>query len=353
MKKIISSLFLLILLLGFLSTVSAAGFRDIPKNYWAEEEIEYLISKNIIAGYSDATFRPNDKLSRIQIALMIQRAKGYSETNRPNPNLTDIKPGSKYYSLVSTLMDEGLFSNLVKNRKFEPSKTVTRAEMASILAKAYNLSGISDKRFYDVPGNHWAYKFVQALAANDITYGITETSFGPTQDVNRVQFSAFLARTLNESFRPLPDNSRTNPIPMGEVWEVKVDDWYDGSKRYEIGMVDAIVDGEVAWQMIKDTNMFNDPPPLGKKYVLAKFYYKLIDSEKESINVNYLDFEAVSENGVVYDYPSVVVPEPELWVDLYKGGAYEGWAAFLVEENDNPVIVWQRDHDDELWFQFK
>lgn len=150
-----------------------------------------------------------------------------------------------------------------------------------------------------------------------------------------------------------PYGTISNPTAFGDSWEVEVNDRYNGFRHYEIGMVEAITDGNVAWQMIKEANMFNDPAPVGKKYILAKFYYKLIDTENSSVNVNYLNLDAVSKNGVVYDFHSVVVPEPELWVDLYKGGEYQGWAAFLVEDNDDPLIVWQREQDDELWFELK
>lgn len=362
MKKLLSSLLVLVLVLSSFSMVSAsgvkevkvttaaAGFRDIPQNYWAEEEIQYLISQKIINGYSDGTFRPNDKLSRIQVALMVQRAKGYSETNRPNPNLTDIKPGNKYYSLVATLMDEGLFSHLVKNRTFDPGKTVTRAEMASILAKAYNLSGVSTKQFYDVPSNHWAYKFVQALAANDITYGTSEATFSPNQEVNRVQFSAFLARTLNEDLR---DNSMTNPASVGELWEFKGEDW-NGYRHYQIGITDVITDGDMAWEIIKQAKPYNQPAPAGKKYVLAAFYFKLIKSDNQPFDLDYINIDAVKKNGELYEYFYIDVPEPDLRTELYNGQEFEGMAAFVVDENDEaPLLVWKRNWADQIWFEMK
>lgn len=150
-----------------------------------------------------------------------------------------------------------------------------------------------------------------------------------------------------------PYGSISNPTELGDGWEVEVEDRYDGFKHYEISMVESITDGNIAWQMIRDKNMFNSAPPAGKKYILAKFYFKLINADEDSLNVNYMDFEAVSKSGVVYEFHSVVVPDPELWVDLFAGGEYEGWAAFLVEETDDPKIVWQRGYEDELWFQLK
>ncbi|MED1907129.1 DUF4352 domain-containing protein [Cytobacillus firmus] len=98
---------------------------------------------------------------------------------------------------------------------------------------------------------------------------------------------------------------------------------------------------------------YNDPPPAGKKYVMAKFYFKLINADKEPFNVNYHDFEAVSKKGVAYSNKSVVIPDPELWTDLYKGGSFAGWTVFLVDQNDEPKIVWNRKATDEIWFKMK
>jgi hypothetical protein len=148
-----------------------------------------------------------------------------------------------------------------------------------------------------------------------------------------------------------PYGSRGNPTVLGDSWDMKVTDW-NGYRHYQIS-VKEVIDGEQAWQMIKEANMFNDAPPAGKKYVLAKIKFKLFEAGKEPFNVNYLDFDAVSKNGVVYDQQSVVLPDPELWTDVYKGGETEGWASFLVNVNDDPLIVWNRQLDDEIWFKLK
>jgi hypothetical protein len=148
-----------------------------------------------------------------------------------------------------------------------------------------------------------------------------------------------------------PYGSISNPTALGEGWEVKVEDRYTGFRHYEIGMVEAITDGDIAWQMIKEKNYYNDPPPAGKKYVMAKFYFKLINADKEPFNVTYHDFEAVSKKGVTYSNKSVVIPDPELWKDLYKGGSFAGWTVFLVDQNDEPKIVWNRKATDEIWFK--
>jgi hypothetical protein len=84
--------------------------------------------------------------------------------------------------------------------------------------------------------------------------------------------------------------------------------------------------------------------------------FKLIEFEGEtfsSYDIDSAKFEAVSSNGVVYENPMIVEPEPSLSTELYEGGEVEGWVAFLVDEDDTPLIVWQREWDDELWFSLE
>ncbi|MBT2641708.1 S-layer homology domain-containing protein [Bacillus sp. ISL-41] len=189
-------------------------FKDLPSDYWAKGEIDFLISEEIIAGYHDGTFRPADSLTRIQVAIMIDRAMDFPVKERPDPRLQDIKAGSKYYSIITTLLDEGVFYDIVRPEGyFYPNAPVTRDEMASILVRTFDLTGTTAIDYSDVEQDQWAYRYIQKLVANGVTAGTTENTFSPEQPLNRVQFAAFLARTLDERFR-LPQSL---PKPAVEI----------------------------------------------------------------------------------------------------------------------------------------
>ena len=66
MRKRMISLFMSIaMIFGILSTIALAGaMEDVPKNHWAHNYIEDLVSKGVINGYGDGTFRPDIKISR-------------------------------------------------------------------------------------------------------------------------------------------------------------------------------------------------------------------------------------------------------------------------------------------------
>jgi hypothetical protein len=115
--------------------------------------------------------------------------------------------------------------------------------------------------------------------------------------------------------------------------------------------------GATAWSAIQEANQFNSEPEEGMEYLLAKFRFKVIKtSDDKSYSLGSYDFSAISENGVVYDSPFVVLPSPELSGDLYAGATKEGWVAFEIDKADaTPLLSFNRDSNgqDELWFSLK
>ena len=77
--------------------------------------------------------------------------------------------------------------------------------MAKVLSIAYGLSGIYPGDFIDVPKGDWAHEYIEALAKNNITTGYPGNMFKPNQALTRQHFAVFMARMLNDKFKPLPD----------------------------------------------------------------------------------------------------------------------------------------------------
>ncbi|MGE6516278.1 S-layer homology domain-containing protein [Lysinibacillus sphaericus] len=179
------------------SVAKAALFKDIPNNYVYYKEIEYLTANNIITGQADGTFRPNDKLTRAHAAVIISRALGLNTTNVKNPSFKDIPANHMYYKQIAAVVEAGIMSGR-ENNTFDPNATLTRAQMAKIVALAYDLKGTSSIAFKDVPKNHWAYSYIQQLAANKITTGYDGNIYKPNDAISRAHFGLFLYRAIHQ-----------------------------------------------------------------------------------------------------------------------------------------------------------
>ncbi|WP_071393458.1 S-layer homology domain-containing protein [Bacillus tuaregi] len=170
---------------------------DIPEV--AKEEIEYLVEKGIIAGYVNGNFGPNDLITRVQSAIMLNRAIVYSDDSAPNPNYTDVNDHTFGYDVIAKMTEAGVFAG--NNQLFNPGNPLTRAEMAKVLVQAFELKGTGARSFNDVSSDYWAAAYISTLAENGITIGYNDGSFKPNDYITRAEFSIMLSRALNDSFK--------------------------------------------------------------------------------------------------------------------------------------------------------
>ena len=175
-----------VLLLGSTGNVADASqkqFKDVHSTYWAKEQIDFLTKKEIITGYSNGAFGINDSITRAQAATMIMRYFGWSMTDAEDPGYPDLKPRSHWaYNDIASLYHLGIFT---PKGNYMPDKAVSRAEMADMLVKAFELSSIKGTNYTDLSRDHWAYGSINILAGNSITTGYPDGSFRPDAAVTR------------------------------------------------------------------------------------------------------------------------------------------------------------------------
>ncbi|MBO8157407.1 MAG: DUF5050 domain-containing protein [Bacillaceae bacterium] len=204
MKRFFSFFLIFTLVVGMIQPANAEEnqsiipFEDV-KLY--QTEISYLIEKQIIQGYEDGTFRPNQPVKRLQAVQMIMNALGVELDNVPDVAYTDLKTGDYGYEYVAKATELGIIKGKTDG-SFDPWGYLTRAQMAAILVKAFSLEGQTLQRFADVPEKHWANDVIHTLAANRITKGYENGTYRPEHTISRAHFSVFLAKVLNKNLIP-------------------------------------------------------------------------------------------------------------------------------------------------------
>lgn len=192
-KCVISLLILFTLFLSNSSISSAKdGFSDIPNDYWAYKEIQYLSGKNVIKGYDDQTFKPGLQITRKQAAMMLSRALSLHSRAKTKFPIRDIKPSTTGFDAMNAVVQKRMFNT--HDGKFLPDQPFTRQDMAKALTVAFQLEGSGASIYSDVPYDHPYYQYIDSIAANNITTGYTDGTYRPENPVTRAQFSAFLAR---------------------------------------------------------------------------------------------------------------------------------------------------------------
>ena len=76
---------------------------------------------------------------------------------------------------------------------FKPSNNITRAEFATVLAKAFKLAPATNKVFSDTT-NHWAKDSISAAAGAGIVSGYSATTFGPNDPITREQMAVMIVK---------------------------------------------------------------------------------------------------------------------------------------------------------------
>lgn len=128
-----------------LPRTSQKTFPDVPANSYYASAIQAAYSLGIVDGYSDGTFRPDAPLTRAAACAILYRAMqavGWSIGTENTGLLNAYADGSSVPAYargaMSALLQAGVITGTSAG-KLEPGRTMTRAEMAVILARALTL----------------------------------------------------------------------------------------------------------------------------------------------------------------------------------------------------------------------
>jgi|GEM_PF-3449472 len=183
---IIVALAVLLTMLGSTAAPAAQGYGDVPAGRLFHDQIMELTQLQIVAGYPDGTFRPDEQITRQQLAKMIVIAtqKHTSAVDNPNnPSFSDVTPdaGLPYpYDYVEEAAGAGLVQG--SDGLFHPFAPATRAQLALIVVRAGGDS-LEDPPagyktgFTDVPA--YADAAVTRAEYNGLLDGKTATEFDP------------------------------------------------------------------------------------------------------------------------------------------------------------------------------
>ncbi|QWG32423.1 S-layer homology domain-containing protein [Bacillus mycoides] len=171
-------------------------FDDVPVDYWAYEYIIDVAYNKVMLGYGNGKFGVGDNVTREQVAAVLYRALNIKHEGPLHNPYKDISERSTMFPKeILALTEHGIFKGDEKGN-FRPRETITRAEVAQVLTRAFSFEVKKKHTFTDVPNNYWAKNAISAIQTNNITNGIGENKFGPSMSVTREQYATFLYRAI-------------------------------------------------------------------------------------------------------------------------------------------------------------
>jgi len=257
--------------------------------------------------------------------------------------LTDIQ-GTKYEAAVAGLMDMDIISGY-SDHTFRPDQPVTRAEMGSIVVRTINraeFDELRDPAFTDTE-NHWAENVIVMAFNAEIIKGITAERFGPTLPVTYAQAATMLLRALGHTDESLggtwPDNYLAKAEELGLT--ASLDTWASDAPatRGDVALM-TVVKAEAIRDHWTEEDETAEPDPEPGAGALADFSGRAIGLPLDVASVLNADGDAVDEveflmGGETYHLESGDLGDVTP-ADFMPAGKYDG-ALYALRMNNGIV----------------
>jgi len=200
MKKAIPVFLFLVLALSVFSPLSAqaAIFPDVPNGFWAQKDIEEIAAKGIVTGKPNGRFDPNAPVTRGQFAQMLYRALHLPEGPA---SFKDIKNDTILGKAVGAIVQAKIAQGY-PDGTFRPNQPITRGQMAVMITRAlgYEDKAIAYKnaplpfkdRFVETQRG-----YIKVVSELGIIRGTSATTFSAGKPTTRAQTAVILNRMLN------------------------------------------------------------------------------------------------------------------------------------------------------------
>jgi hypothetical protein len=200
-KRILSILLIVIMSCSLAAQAAGTGFADVPAGDWSEAYISKAVELGVMNGYGGNVFGYGNNVKRSEFAAMLVRLFKWTLVYPDTPSFADnADKNAWYYDEIETAVANGAV--LKDGQTFRPDDYITREEMAVMLVRglgyatlAGSLSGV-ETPFTDV----YESKSSIAMAYDfGIINGTTATTFSPDQNATREQAAAMMIR-LNDRY---------------------------------------------------------------------------------------------------------------------------------------------------------
>ena len=174
-------------------------FTDVSSSYWASQFIVSLAQRDIIAGFPDGTFRPDEPVTRAQYAAMVRKA--FNKTSiRTSTSFVDVPANFWAASAIDSAYRMGFLSGY-PNRVFEPNQNIPRAQVLVSLANGlnYQATTVASADIYNDSRSIPSYATASIAAATEqklvVNYPNVQT-LRPNQTATRADVAAFIYQAL-------------------------------------------------------------------------------------------------------------------------------------------------------------
>ncbi|WP_047150856.1 S-layer homology domain-containing protein [Aneurinibacillus tyrosinisolvens] len=304
------------------TTAVKSSFSDVSDSYWAAQPIVKMGLRDVVAGYNDGTFRPDEKVTQMEALAMVIRNMGLkaeADSYKATGNLAyNVPDWAK--STVAFAVSKGLIKP--EEKRFAPAETATRSWVAQLMirminkeqevskAAAENTVKFTDDNSFPT----WVKDYINAAASYGLISGFSEgngLSFKPELEVTRAQMVAFLSRS--EKYLDVE------------------------SDRSHIGTLQSLASGTLTIKGKKDGTAYTYEINSG-----TKFYDGTKKITKEEVKAN-SQLLVIALNNKAYYVEAIDQAAANTIVDGTIEKVYEEAQSVIVKDKDGKLTTYQVD----------
>lgn len=186
----------------------AKTFDDVT-GHWSQADVELMAAKRVVEGVTDLSFGPDLSVTRAQFAALLQRALYLADLKPGTPSFSDVGTGDWFYGAVEAVRAAGIINGYLDG-SFRPDQPITRQEMAVMISRAMDFAGklprmeplflTIARTLYGFDDRdqvaEWAQVGLTAAVKTGIIKGRTNTTIVPEGGATRAEGTVMLKRLL-------------------------------------------------------------------------------------------------------------------------------------------------------------
>ncbi|MEH1871039.1 fasciclin domain-containing protein [Nostoc sp.] len=196
------------------SPTSTVNLTDVSSDYWARPFIQALADNNVIAGFPDGSFRPNQGVTRAEFAALIQKA--FPNQNRVRQlsagGFKDVTAGYWAASAIQNAYETGFLAGYPGN-VFRPNEQIPKVQALVAVSNGLGLTANSTGTSSDLSTYYtdasaipnYAVASVTAATQSNIVVNYPDLKqLNPQQPLTRAEAAALLYQALAKTGRVQP-----------------------------------------------------------------------------------------------------------------------------------------------------
>ncbi|MFE5323978.1 S-layer homology domain-containing protein [Paenibacillus sp. NPDC056579] len=184
------------------------SFEDV-KGHWAQSYINLLANKLVVDGVTDTSFEPERNITRAEFAALVVRSLGLDQSAAASSSFKDVSSSEWYASVVASAVNAKIIDGYEDNT-FKPNQAISREELAAMVVRALAYAGAkpdvsADRqsellaKFKDSSKIVWAQNELAVAIEAGIVDGMTDTTIEPSKQATRAQSATMLNRLLTKA----------------------------------------------------------------------------------------------------------------------------------------------------------